>query len=272
MRRRILKQAVIALIYLILLSGVVFLIYYSNRPEPSCFDNICNQGEEEVDCGGPCIPCELMHIKPLEVLWTGEVLVEDNLYDLSARIKNPNQNYGSASFVYSFELRDSEGNLIDEYSDLTFILPNQTKHLVNTRVSVNGKIARIKLSFGNIEWQRLENCQIPELAVHQKKYRLLDDSQPGESQVSAILVNKTDFDFDEVNIDILLFDAYHHLLGLNTHEVKTLLAGQERDFFATWFRKIDGQVSFVEIEAETNIFDNDNYLSPEAKKERFQEY
>lgn len=272
MHRRTLKQVIIALAYLVLLSGVVFLIYYSNRPEPSCFDNIRNQGEEEVDCGGPCISCELMHIKPLEVLWAGKILAQDNFYDLAARIKNPNQNYGSGSFAYSFELYDSEDNLLNRRSDSTFILPNQTKYLVNSRVSSSDEITRIKLSFGEIDWQKLENCQAPELAIQQKEYRILDSSQPGESQVKAILVNKTDFDFDEVDIDILLFDSYHQLIGLNTTEVKTLLAGQERDFVATWFRKIDSQVSFVEIEAETNIFDNDNYLPADVKKERFQEY
>jgi len=28
------------------------------EPEPSCYDNMQNQGEEDVDCGGPCDPCE----------------------------------------------------------------------------------------------------------------------------------------------------------------------------------------------------------------------
>ena len=28
-----------------------------SKPVPDCFDNIQNQGEKGVDCGGPCVPC-----------------------------------------------------------------------------------------------------------------------------------------------------------------------------------------------------------------------
>lgn len=53
---------------------------YSNCPrdcKPTCFDGIKNQGEDEVDCGGPCPPCEwsdvnyLRKIGYLRSLWYG---------------------------------------------------------------------------------------------------------------------------------------------------------------------------------------------------------
>jgi len=28
-----------------------------SKPVPDCFDNIQNQGEQGIDCGGPCVPC-----------------------------------------------------------------------------------------------------------------------------------------------------------------------------------------------------------------------
>lgn len=28
-----------------------------SKPFPDCFDNIQNQGEQGIDCGGPCVPC-----------------------------------------------------------------------------------------------------------------------------------------------------------------------------------------------------------------------
>ncbi len=272
MTNRVFKQIIIASIFFLILFGIVFLIYHFSQPEPSCFDNIQNQEEEEVDCGGPCIPCELMHIKDIEVLLADKILVQDNFYDLVAQIKNPNQNYGSGDFAYNFELYDSKNNLLGKYSGSTFILPNQTKYLINSKINISGKIAQVKFSFGKIDWQRVEDYQPPKLAIQQKEFRLLDDSETGQSQVKALLINKTNFDFDKIDIDVLLFDQYYKLLGLNTTEIKTLLAGQERDFVATWFRKITKQVAFVEIEAETNIFDNDNYLPAIEKKEKFQEY
>ena len=50
------------------------------------------------------------------------------------------------------------------------------------------------------------------------------------------------------------------------------MTGQERDFFSTWFSPINGQVVSVIIEAETNIFDPDNYYMENKSKEKFQVY
>jgi hypothetical protein len=280
MTKRTTKQLIIALIFLFILSGIGFLIYYFNRPAPSCFDGVQNQGEEGIDCGGPCPSCELVALEQIKVLWIKAIPAQGNFYDLAAQIKNPNQNYGSGQVPYQFELYDAQDNLIAEYTGLTFILPNQTKYLLQTKAESSRPVSKVKLSFAEIEWQKIEDYQPPQLVIQQKEYRLLGSEEPGFSQTRGVLINKTNFDFDKIDIDILLFDSAHHLLAVGTTEIRTLLAGQERDFVATWFRKINGQVAFIEMEAETNIFDVDNYLpagqqglpAGRGVPERFQEY
>jgi len=273
MSQRIKKQIIIGLILFLILAGFGFLIYSGYvKPESSCNDNIKNQGEEDTDCGGPCPSCELINISELEVLSVKVVASQNNFYDLAAQIKNPNQNYGSGQVSYQFELYDSQNNLIAQYPGSTYILPNQTKYLLKIKAESSQPVKQVKISFGEINWQKPEDYQPPQLAVQQREYRLLDDQEPGFSQVRAILINKTSFDFDKIDIDILLFDSYNRLLAINTNEIKTLLAGQERDFFATWFNQITGQVSLIEIEAETNIFNPDNLLKGTQEKEKFQEY
>lgn len=274
MTRRTTKQLIIALIFFFILSGFGFLVYYLSQPAPSCSDGIQNQSEEGIDCGGPCPPCQLVYIKDIEVLWTKAMASQADLYDLAAQIKNPNQNYGSGQVPYQFELYDFNGNLIVQYPGLTFILPNQTKYLIQLKKqSIIGRPSQIKLSFGEIKWEKLEDYQPPQLFVQQKEYRLLTAQELGFSQVRGILINKTNFDFDKTSLDILLFNSSRQLLAVNATEIRALSAGQERDFVATWFRRITGQVTFVEVEAETNIFDPSNFLLPErGEPERFQEY
>jgi len=273
MTRRAAKQLIIALIFFFILSGFGFLVYYLSQPAPSCSDNIQNQSEEGIDCGGPCPPCQLVYIKDIEVLWTKAIATQGDFYDLAAQIKNPNQNYGSGQVPYQFELTDSENNLISRSAGSTFILPNQTKYLLQIKIASSRPVSQLKLSFGEIEWQTIEDYQPPQLFIQQKEYRLLTSQELGFSQVKGILINKTNFDFAQISLDILLFDAARQLLALNTTEIRALLAGQERDFVATWFKKITGQVAFVEVEAETNIFDPTNYLPPEkGEPEKFQEY
>ena len=111
------------------------------------------------------------------------------------------------------------------------------------------------------------------MVIQQKEYRLLDYAEPGFSQARGVLTNKSSFDFARINIDVLLFDSSGRLVGLNTTEINTLLSGQERDFVVTWFNEITEQIVSVEMEAETNVFAPDNYLSSGQNiPEKFQQY
>ncbi|MBU1071422.1 hypothetical protein KKG65_03370 [Patescibacteria group bacterium] len=273
MSKRTTKQIFIALIFLLILFGISFLVYSSLiKPAPSCFDLIQNQKEEGTDCGGPCQPCELINIKNIEVISIKVIANQGNFYDLAAKIKNPNQNYGSGQVPYQFELYDPQDNLIVQYSGLTYILPNQTKYLLKIKAERDKPAKQVKLSFGKVEWEKLEDYQSPQLGVQGKEIIFLSEQEPGFAQVRATLINKTSFDFDKIDIDILLFDSAGHLLAINTNELRTFLAGQERDILSTWFNQINGQVNSIEVEAETNIFDSDNYLSGTREREKFQEY
>ncbi len=273
MVKRVAKQFVIGLVFLFILFCLGLLIYYFTRPDPSCFDGIQNQEEEEIDCGGPCVSCEFLTLEEIKILWAKALPGQGNFYDLAAQMRNPNQNYGSDRVPYQFELYDSSDNLVGQFSGSTFILPNQTKYLVRMKVESSGQVNRVKLSLGENEWQKLEDYQPPQLALQRKEYRLLGSGDIGFSQARAVLINKSIFDFDKVDIDVLLFDPSRHLITVGTTEIRTILSGQERDFVVTWFREISGQVSLVEMEAETNMFDPANYLpTAEREIEKFQEY
>jgi hypothetical protein len=272
MQHRTVKQLIIALIFFLILSGLGFLIYWATRSAPSCFDGIQNQEEEGIDCGGPCQSCELATLKDLEILWTKAIHVKDNFYDLGAQIKNHNQNYGSGQIPYYFRFYDSQGNLIGQRAGLTYILPRQTKYLIVTKIESSRPISRTELLFGQINWQKLQDYQPLQLVISQKRYFPLESDQPGFSQVSGVVINKTAFDFDQIDIDILLFNSEHQLVGLNTTEVKTLLSNQERHFVATWFEPIEDQIVSVEVEAETNVFDSANYMKRYGAPEQFKEY
>ena len=73
---RLAKQIIIAIIFFLILAGFGFLVYWNILPNPSCFDNIQNQNEEGIDCGGPCQSCEAAALKNLEIIW-GDVEVKD---------------------------------------------------------------------------------------------------------------------------------------------------------------------------------------------------
>ena len=51
------------LFYLFIIGAVAGLGYLIFKPVASCFDNLQNQNETGVDCGGPCEDCELRDLR-----------------------------------------------------------------------------------------------------------------------------------------------------------------------------------------------------------------
>lgn len=274
------KQILIALVYFFIFAVIVFSIYLFLKPEPSCSDGIKNQGEERVDCGGPCSPCQSLQKKDLDVLWAKSFVSQksfpQDMYDLVAKIENPNLNYGSGEFSYEFKVYDSRGELMNTYKGSDYVLSNQTKYLIEPRVKLNRPPHRVTVSFDGIEkWRELkpETVSVGDLAVQDLRYRLLGDSKPGYSQLKALLINRTNYGFDTVNIKVLLFDSSNNLLSIRSTEINTLLSGEKREFTITWFGEINGEVASIETEPETNLFNPDNYLSGVPQEiEKFQQY
>ena len=65
MKNRAFKRiTVLAIIFGALILGVFIYAQIQTKPTPSCFDKIKNQGEYDVDCGGPCLACK-GHPEPL---------------------------------------------------------------------------------------------------------------------------------------------------------------------------------------------------------------
>ncbi|KKU42980.1 MAG: hypothetical protein UX56_C0001G0015 [Candidatus Azambacteria bacterium GW2011_GWD2_46_48] len=85
------KQVIIAIFFL----GILFFIgggfYFAFRSPASCFDKIQNQGEEDIDCGGPCATaCEEKELKPLEIFFQRKFLRrggEDKKFEFKIRGK-----------------------------------------------------------------------------------------------------------------------------------------------------------------------------------------
>ncbi len=109
------RKLVIFLIVIVALAIIVgvpsfFLFYHA----PTCFDGIQNQGEQGIDCGGPCAKlCQEGFVPPQE-LWATSSQVVSGIYNLLAYAANPNVNVSASNVPYDFKVYDSNGILISE--------------------------------------------------------------------------------------------------------------------------------------------------------------
>lgn len=268
MLARAYKQIIIGAIFVAIVTLFGFLIYKIYiEPKPSCFDGIQNQNEEGIDCGGVCEKVCLPTLNKIEVYWATAIPAVDNYYNVAARLRNPNQNYGTGKIPYQFKLYNASGQEIAQRSGLTYILPNQTKYLVQTRIYSSQEIVRAELILSeDIKWQKFSEFQEPNLTIKDKAYYSM------YTKASGVVINNSNYDFDKITVDVLLFDANQHVLSANTTEINTLLAGGDRHFIVTLQKEFNQQIDNAVMEVETNVFNSDNFMKRFGVSNDFRRY
>jgi len=273
-RKQLIIVAIIIIFFVLVGTGVYFAYF---RHVATCFDGIQNQGETGVDCGGPCsFSCERLTIRDVQVNWVKYLNLQDNQYDLIAQIANPNPNYGVSDLKYTFKIYDSSGKEIKDQSGASFILPNQQKYLIEGGVNVGAPIGKIELAIeptAQKDWAETStDYQTPNIYVLNRQFSALDNP-PGASQVSGTIKNDSPFDFDSIVVSIVLLDADKQIIGVNKTEANTVMAGEERYFNATWFTPIDkSRLDSIDIQADTNLLSDNNFMQKYGAPEKFQEY
>lgn len=266
------KQAVIITVYLILLSLVSWAFYSILEPRPTCFDGKQNQGEEKIDCGGPCQPCaEEISAQDLKITEKAFVYGGPQKYDAMAKISNPNDQYGSPEFSYKFILKDSENNILAGREGKSFILPSETKYVIGTNLETELKPAILEVVIHDCQWKTFFAYKKPQLNIYNKRYDLIS-SPAGFSEAFGLLANESEFDFNAIKINVILRDSSGNPLSFNSTEMRTVTSREERDFRLVWPISFSGEVQNVEMEAEADVYNSQNFIKTYLKGGKFQEY
>lgn len=257
MEKRNKKRITIIGVYLILALIAGTWIYSNNKLAPSCFDNIQNQNEEKVDCGGACSKqCAVSAEKKLFFQESGftEGSTSDQ-FDLFAYVVNPNNLLGSGEFQYEFTIVDSRGNATAKKSGRGFILPGEKKYIAETDVKSSAYPANVNFEIKGTLWAEFGKYQErPQLKVVNKKYTEIN-SPALFSEASGLLKNESPFEFKSIRIQVILKDESGKIIALNSTRINTVKSGENREFKTPWIRKFAGQVSNVEVQPEVNVFD-----------------
>ncbi|MDD2730900.1 MAG: FxLYD domain-containing protein [Candidatus Portnoybacteria bacterium] len=272
-RKQTIIISILAAFFLVVGAWVYFGYFYQGA---SCFDGKQNQNETGIDCGGVCISCERLTAQDVKISWVRFFSLENNRYDLAAEISNPNSNFGLGKLNYNFQLKGEDGQTISK-SGSAFILPGQTKYLVEANFDAGQKIKSISLVLPSIDkndWQELKSDYDPRTVTLYAKDRQFQYLESGAAiaQATGVIKNESSFDFDRVMVSVVLFDADKQVIGVNKTEASTIPSGSERYFSVLWFEPLPGEVKSLDMLAETNLFADDNFMSQYGETEQFQQY
>lgn len=259
MERHQKKQIIIGSIFvgslLLVLTGG-FLLFSGGE---SCLDGVQNQDEEGIDCGGVCAAECVVTGKSLQVLWARSFQSGEGVYDLAAKIQNPNPEVGASGFDYEFKVYGAGGGLIATRSGSSYVLPGESRYVVEPVLRLDEPPSRTAFSVSNPVWAK-SKIGVIELAVKNKEYKVSPSGAITFSEASGTAVNNSDFDFDKTEILVVLLDKRGNALAVNKTEIRALKAKEERFFKVSWFSPVAGEVAGYDMQAMTNIFLSENIL------------
>ena len=265
MEKRQQKQLIIGLVFVLLVAGAVYgLVDRFFIIEATCFDGIQNGKEEGLDCG--TLACGVVcqePVRPLQVSEEKLFRIGPGNYDFVAKMVNPNSSYGASEVSFSVGLPG-----FGTRPGTAYILPGQTKYIVLASLRVDGELSSAGTRVNSVQWEKLD---VPSGEVTLMNRRESFIVSATESVFEGVIFNDSNYDFDSVDVSVILFDASNNIVGVNHTVIRTLLSKTERAFKVVWPFPLDN-VARTDVQAATNLFQNSNFIRSYGTQERFQEF
>ncbi|RME59976.1 hypothetical protein D6779_03060 [Candidatus Parcubacteria bacterium] len=230
MNTRLKKQLLyLSPLLLILGIGIIVGASFLFRHEPTCFDGIKNQGEEDVDCGGPCeLQCYLRGIQDIRL--DSEIRAFYLAKDASAvlaRIQNPNAAVAAPHFAYTLSIYDRAGSIVRRVTGDSFIYAGEVKYLFVPRVPIAANyVSKVDFHVDKVEWAPQE--EFPRPAVEVKQFRTTKDARG--TWVDGELVSEDVKTIAEIQVLAIFRGKFGQRTGASFTVVKNLAPRETRRF------------------------------------------
>ncbi|MFA7319606.1 MAG: hypothetical protein WC022_03375 [Parcubacteria group bacterium] len=273
MEKRQFKRAIISLIYATILLLIIYGIYLKFRSVPTCFDNVKNQNEEGVDCGGVCQKGCAPAAQKLVVAQMGVVPSGNpGKYDFYVQITNPNATFGDKNFYYTLNFKNVAGAVIASRKGSSYILPGENKYVIESNIESATPPVSFDFAINSSDWVEFNDYyEKPDLQIVNKNYYEVSGGV-GFSEAYGLLKNKSAYDFDLIRVEMILKDKDGKILALNSTQMKTVAADEQRDFKVAWPNRFPGTVGNMEAQVEVDVFNSDTFMKKAYKTEKFQQY
>ncbi len=224
--KRNFKKIVYGIFYLIVVGFVVWWAYGTFGPEPNCFDGIQNQGEEGIDCGGVCAPCELTLQESIHIMDKPQTFqLESGNTSLLVKIFNPNETH-NAEFSYRFIVYNDVGSVADTITGFGNIYVLEKQYIQISQRFPLVKISQAEFEITDVVWQKADNLLKSEVIVKETT-TVVEDTMV---VVSGIIRNESAIFVSSVKVIALLFDTAGYIVFANQTVERDITAFVERSF------------------------------------------
>ena len=246
---RIRKQFLFLAIFIIFVFAIVFGIIRLFSPDATCTDNIKNQSEEDVDCGGECEACST-EAEDLIVFWTRFFGMSKGRYEVASYVNNPNRLWGIGKLDYKIRLYDSDNISIAIKEGSIFVNPRENFLIFEKDFETYERTpARASIEFLlPIKWKQYEKDR-PNILVSGKEFENTDTG----SRLKVTVENQSLYDIEDIYLSAILMDIDGNVVGVSQSNFGRLAGESAREVFFTWRRAFDPEPSSIEIIARINL-------------------
>ncbi len=227
-RRRL---SIIGIVVAFFMVTTIIPYAYTHREIPSCTDGKQNEGENGVDCGGPCaLVCE-SDAKDLNVVWTKVFPIREGEYDVVAYVENPNFEIGVQSFNYKTLLYDASGAVIATHDGQGFVRPSERFVLFSGNMLTGNK----KASSARI--QILQNFKWVTTQKFETMFSVTDKLLVGADQkpkLTAVIHNLTPETVRNINVSAIIYDSKNNPIGVSNTIVEKMDPSGQQNLIFTW--------------------------------------
>ncbi len=239
------KQAKYFTVTLVILAVLIGLptYYLFFHKTPNCYDNILNQDEAGIDCGGVCDKvCPAEARQPI-VHWQRYFKILPGFYTVVVNIENPNIKVFAGDVPYRIRLIDKDGVVISERLGKTFLYPNRSFPIFESSLYTGVRIpSRIDFEFTqNINWQK-KSYELPKLVV-------IDQVLTGSTtpRIDATLQSEADYGIGKVDVVAIVYDKDNNALSASYTNVDGMKPRSKAPIYFTWPQPFSAPVSKIEI-------------------------
>jgi hypothetical protein len=185
-------------------------------------------------------------------------LKKEKTYDVIAEIKNSDPEFGTPHLNYKFVLKDFLGNVVGERNGQSYILPSQSRYIIELGVAVSGKAEILELETKPQDIQKFKEFENPQtqMKIAGQNFDFID----GKTKAWADIYNESDFGFGKVEVDFILYNSEDEIIGVNYTNINDFSAGTKRYVSTLWDYEISAKISRIELETNVNVYESGAFM------------
>ena len=255
-KRKVTYAFIVVVAALVIIILPAFKILYK---APTCSDGVQNQGEQGIDCGGPCRTlCQSSFLAP-SIIWADAQHVTGGLYNLAAYIENPNITGAAVGAPYEFSVFDSQGILIVQKYGVIDIPANRNTLAFIGAVDMGNRIPAkggVTFQFTQIPlWQKAHDT-LAVLDYPTPQYAEDSTSVTQSSSLQVAMTNKSLLALKGLTIYAILKDINNNEIDFSKTTIDGIAPGATAVAPFTWPYSHKGAVVSEEIlPVQAPVFD-----------------